>query len=178
MAEPHVPADCKLTDSTCEGLAHHIPVVGNRRYNFGQLSSIEAPPLHMGIGRAGGVEQGTGNPTGSMFDYKGPSRRYPEKVTLLSGGRLVDLKVQCPSSELQNLVPRWSRAELQRGFPCSGFTESFLPLRIPACGESSGTETVSSKLRYHDRVCAQACGNCKPWTVPELFWTKTLQHKP
>ena len=126
----------------------------------------------------GGVEQGTGNPTGSMFDYKGPSRRYPEKVTLLSGGRLVDLKVQCPSSELQNLVPRWSRAELQRGFPCSGFTESFLPLRIPACGESSGTETVSSKLRYHDRVCAQACGNCKPWTVPELFWTKTLQNKP
>ena len=54
MAEPHVPADCKLTDSTCEGLAHHIPVVGNRRYNFGQLSSIEAPPLHMGIGRGGG----------------------------------------------------------------------------------------------------------------------------
>ncbi|CAE7897069.1 unnamed protein product [Symbiodinium necroappetens] len=64
-------------------IAHHMPVVGNRRYNLGQFSFIEAPLLHTGMGR-----------------------------------HLVDSRVLCPSSELQNLVPLWSLAELQRALPC------------------------------------------------------------
>ncbi|OLP93749.1 hypothetical protein AK812_SmicGene24293 [Symbiodinium microadriaticum] len=64
-------------------IAHHVPVVGNRRYNLGQFSFIEAPLLHTGMGR-----------------------------------HLVDSRVLCPSSELQNLVPLWSLAELQRALPC------------------------------------------------------------
>ena len=107
---------------------------------------------------------------------KGPLTRYPGDfqsiclhtkcfVGVCFGGHLVDSRVLCPSSELQNLVPLWSLAELQRALPC-------------VLRRLAKPENASNKPRYHDRVCALACGNCKPCIVPELFSTKALRHEP